>query len=63
MNTDTMQLVYGFASAAFIIGACILIIEYEVEHDVSEGKQMATVFCLPMLLWAAVLTGYVWLFG
>lgn len=63
MNTDTMQVAYGFASAALMIGACILITGYEVEHDVSEEMQMMTALCLPMLLWAVVLAGAKWLFG
>ena len=61
MNADIRQLVYGFASAALMIGACILIAEYEVKHKVSEGTRMAMTFCLPMLLWAMVLTGHMWL--
>lgn len=63
MNTDAMQVAYGFVSAALILGACALISEYGLRTDMSEKKKMLAAICLPMLLWAVVLAGAKWLFG
>lgn len=63
MNTDAMQVVYGFASAALLIGTCALISEYGLRSDTSEKKKMLAAICLPMFLWAVVLAGAKWLFG
>ena len=63
MNTDAMQVAYGFVSAALLIGTCALISEYGTRSDVSEKKKMLAAICLPMLLWAVILAGAKWLFG
>lgn len=63
MNTDAMQVAYGFVSAALLIGTCALISEYGTRSDVSEEIQWMTALCLPMVLWAVVLAGNAFLFG